>query len=153
MAASFSLAGSLRVSPTWVEPLDASTVTDAVTALVTFSLEHGTGSGQADAYWRDLITVPAATTSTVNLAALAMNVFGTAGTLDLDRQKLILVRNRSTTTGLTVALGTSVTATLNAGGVVLATSTAAGWSETTLTLTNAGAASVAVEVYIAGVKA
>lgn len=153
MAATFSLAGSLRVSPTWVEPLDASTVTDAVTALVTFSLDNGTGNGEADAYWRDLITVAATTTTTVNLAALTMNVFGTAGTLDLDRQKLILVRNRSTTTGVTVALGTSVTATLNAGGVVLATSTAAGWSETSLTLTNAGAASVAVEVYIAGVKA
>ena len=153
MAASFSLAGSLRVSPTWVEPLDASTVTDAVTALVTFSLENGTGTGQANAYWRDLISVGASSTTTVNMESLGMSVFGTAGTLFLDRQKLILVRNRSTTTGITVALGTSVTAALNAGGVVLATSTAAGWSETSLTLTNAGAAAVAVEVYLVGVKA
>ena len=153
MAASFSLAGSLRVSPTWVEPLDASTVTDAVTALVTFGLDHGTGNGQADAYWRDLISVGAASTTTVNMESLPMNVFGTAGNLSLDRQKLILVRNRSTTTGITVALGTSVTATLNAGGFVLATATAAGWREGSLTLTNAGGSAVSVEVYIAGVKA
>lgn len=153
MAASFSLAGSLRVSPTWVEPLDASTVTDAVTALATFSLENGTGTGQANAYWRDLITVGAASTTTFNMESLAMHVFGTAGTISLDRQKLILVRNRSTTTGITVALGTSVTAALNAGGVLLATATAAGWQEGSLTITNAGASAVAVEVYIAGVKA
>jgi hypothetical protein len=71
----------------------------------------------------------------------------------MDRQKLLLIRNRSTTIGLTVALGTSVTAALNAGGVVLASSTAAGWSETSLTLTNAGASAVSVEVYLVGVKA
>ena len=153
MAASFSLAGSLRVSPTWVEPLDASTVTDAVSALVTFTLANGTGNGQGNAFWRDLISVAATSTVTVNLTTLAMNVFGTAGTLDLDKQKVLLVRNRSATIGLTVALGTSVTAALNAGGFVLAASTAAGWSETTLTLTNAGASAVSVEVYIAGVKA
>jgi hypothetical protein len=46
-----------------------------------------------------------------------------------------------------------VTAALNAGGVVLASSTAAGWSETSLTLTNAGASAVSVEVYLVGVKA
>lgn len=153
MASTFSMAGSLRISPIWVEPLDASTVTDATTALVPFGFENGTGSGQANAYWRDLVSVPATTTTTINLTALPMNVFGTAGTLDMDRQKLLLVRNRSTTIGLTVALGTSVTAALNAGGVVLASSTAAGWSETSLTLTNAGASAVSVEVYIVGVKA
>ena len=153
MASTFSLTGSLRISPVWVEPLDASTVTDATTALVSLSLANGTGTGQADAYWRDLISVGAASTTTINLAALPMNVFGTAGTLDMDRQKMLLVRNRSTSIGVTVALGTSVTAALNAGGVVLATSTAAGWSETSLTLTNAGASAVSVEVYLVGVKA
>jgi hypothetical protein len=153
MASTFSLSGSLRVSPIWVEPLDASTVTDATSALISFAFENGTGSGQANAYWRDLVSVSATSTTTINLTALPMNVFGTAGTLDMDRQKLLLIRNRSTTIGLTVALGTSVTAALNAGGVVLASSTVAGWSETSLTLTNAGASAVSVEVYIVGVKA
>jgi hypothetical protein len=153
MASTFSLSGSLRISPIWVEPLDASTVTDATSALVSFAFENGTGSGQANAYWRDLVSVSATSTTTINLTALPMNVFSTAGTLDIDRQKLLLIRNRSTTIGLTVALGTSVTAALNAGGVVLASSTAAGWSETSLTLTNAGASAVSVEVYIVGVKA
>lgn len=137
----------------WVEPLDASTVTDATTALISFPLEHGTGAGQADAYWRDLISVGAAATVTIDLTALTLNVFGTAGTLDLDAQKLLLVRNRSTTLGLAVALGTSVTADLDPGGLVMATSTATGWSETELTLTNAGASAVSVEVYLVGVKA
>jgi hypothetical protein len=153
MASTFSLSGSLRVSPIWVEPLDASTVTDATSALISFALENGTASGQANAYWRDLVSVSATSTTTINLTALPMNVFGTAGTLDMDRQKLLLIRNRSTTIGLTLALGTSVTAALNAGGVVLASSTAAGWSETSLTLTNAGASAVSVEVYLVGVKA
>jgi hypothetical protein len=152
MAANFSLTGSLRLSPVWVEPLDASTVTDATTALVSLSLANGTGTGQADAYWRDLISVGAASTTTINLTALPMNVFGTAGTLDTARQKLLLIRNRSTTLGLTIALGTSATAALNPGGMVLATSTANGWAETALTLANAGGSSVSVEVYLVGVK-
>jgi hypothetical protein len=41
----------------------------------------GTGTGQANAYWRDLVSVSAASTTTINLTALPMNVFGTAGTL------------------------------------------------------------------------
>lgn len=153
MASTFSLVGSLRVSPTWVEPLDASTVTDSVTALASFSLTNGAGAGQANAYWRDLITVGASSTTTINLASLPMNVFGTAGTVNMVQQKVLLVRNRSTSLNLSVALGTAVTAELDAGGIVLATSTASGWQSGTLTLTNAGGSPVSVEVYIAGVRA
>ena len=155
MAADFSLTGSLRLSPVWVEPLDASTVTDATTALVSFAIENGTATGQANSYWRDLVLVDPGETITLDMSALPINVFGTLAELDLQSQKLLFVRNRSTSIGLTVAFGTSVTAALGPGGIVLATSTASGWSEPFLTLTNAGGDddAVSVEVYVVGVKA
>lgn len=153
MASNFSLVGSLRVSPTWVEPLDASTVTDSVTALVSFALSNGTGAGQANAYWRDLISVGAGITTTINLTSLPMNVFGTAGTLNLGTPKLLLVRNRSASIAVQVALGQAAQGDVGPGGVLLATNTAAGWGDTSLVILNPGAAAVSVEVYIAGVRA
>lgn len=153
MAASFSLAGTLRIVPSWVDTLTATTVTDTATAQIGFTLTDGTGNDQANAGWRDKITVAAGQTATVTLSALTLNLFGGTGTLSLASQKVLLARNLSTTTAVTVALGTAVTASLGPGGVVYATRPATGWAATTLTITNAGAAAADVELYLVGVKA
>lgn len=65
-----------------------------------------------------------------------------------------VVRNLSTTTAVTVALGTSLTAVLAPGGVVYGTNpSAAGWTANTLTLTNSGGSAVDVEIHLIGVRA
>jgi len=150
MSTTFSLTGQVRVTPSWVDDLSTTDLVDSVTFLQSLSLASGTGAGQATAYWRDVLSVGAAATVTIDLEQLTVNVFGGAGGLNLETQKLILVRNRSTTIGVAVALGTAVTADLDPGGIVLATSTATGWSEDELTLTNAGGSAVSVEVYLVG---
>ena len=153
MPTEFSLVGSFRISPNWQQQLDASLVTDSVSALVSFSLADGDGPGEADGYWRSLVAVGANAVVSLDLTALPLNVFGTAGTIHLGDQKLLAVRNRSAVSGVLVELGTSVVATLDPAGFLLVSSFKDGWSETTLDLTNATATAVAVEVYIAGVRA
>jgi len=150
MATEFSLTGSLRLTPKVVDTLNLTDVTDTATVSYSVTLADGTGADQANRYWKDVRTVAASTTVT----ALALNVFTGTGTLNLAKQKVVAIRNLSTTTAVTVAMGTSLTAVLAAGGVVYATNpSAAGWAEDDLTLTNGGASAVDVEIHVVGVKA
>lgn len=152
MAASFSLTGTLRVDPRWTDDLNTTTVLDSARASLTFALADGDGAGEADAYFKDVVTVAASASESLDLTDLTRNLFGGSGALDLAAVKVLLVRNRSETASVTVALGTSVTGSLDPLGVLYATSTDGGWAETTLTITNTGAAAADVELYLAGVK-
>jgi hypothetical protein len=104
MASTFSMTGSLRLSPVWVEPLDASTVTDSTTALVSFAFQNGTGAGQANAYWRDLRTVAGGATDVIDLSALPLTAFGGTGTLDIATVRAVYVYNRSASSRLEYVL-------------------------------------------------
>jgi hypothetical protein len=153
MATTFSLTGSLRLTPRIVDTLSLTDVTDTAAINYGITMADGAAADQANRYWKDVVTVAASTTETVDLEALDLNVFGGTGTLDMASQKVVVVRNLSAT-AISVALGTSLTATLAAGGVVYGTNpSAAGWAETSLTLTNAGGAAVDVEIHLVGVKA
>jgi hypothetical protein len=153
VAASFSLTGSLRIDPRWTDDLNTTTVIDTARANLAFALADGDGDGEADAYFRDVLTVAGGDSEILDLTNLPLNLFGGSGALDLAAVKVLLVRHREGTVPVEVELGTSLTATLDPGGVLYATSTATGWAETGLTFTNSGASAVDVEVYIAGVKA
>lgn len=153
MAASFSLTGSLRVVPRLVDSLNTTDVTDTATASYTFAIEDGTGAGQANGFFKDVITVAAGQTQTLALSALTLKAFGGTGTLNLASQKLLLVRNRSTATAVSVALGTAVTASVGPEGTLYVTQPGTGWAASTLTLANAGGSAADVELYLVGVKA
>lgn len=154
MATEFSLTGSLRLTPKVVDTLNLTDVTDTATVAYSVTLSDGSGADQANRYWKDVRTVAAGTTATVTLSSLPLNVFTGTGTLNLAKQKVVAIRNLSATTAVTVAMGTSLTAVLAAGGVVYATNpTAAAWAAATLTLTNGGASAVDVEIHLVGVKA
>jgi hypothetical protein len=154
MATKFSLSGSLRLTPKIVDTLSLTDVTDTAAINQSVTLLDGTGANQANRYWKDVVTVAASTTETVDLEALPLNVFGGTGTLDLVKQKVVYIRNLSATGAVTVAMGTSLTALLGPGGVLYATKPdATGWGEDDLTITNAGGAAVDVEIHLVGVKA
>ena len=165
MAASFSLAGTLRVVPSWTDDLNTTTVVDSATALLTFTLTDGTGDAQANGYYKDVVTIAAGGTANVDLRALPLNVMGGTGTLTLAKVKAILLRNRSTTATLSAGVSvanrwTALSADLLAvgtEGVFYATNVNAGWATTAsnkvLAITNNGAAAADVELYIIGVKA
>ena len=154
MATAFSLTGSLRLTPKVVDTLNLTDVTDTTAINWAVSMADGSAANQANRYWKDVVTIAASQTATIDLEDLELNVFTGTGTLNLASQKIALLRNLSATTAVTVALGTSLTAVLAPGGVVYATNpSAAGWAEDDLTITNAGAAAVDVEIHLVGVKA
>jgi methylthioribose-1-phosphate isomerase len=154
MATAFSLTGSLRLTPKVVDTLNLTDVTDTTAINWAVSMADGSAADQANRYWKDVVTIAASQTATIDLEDLELNVFTGTGTLNLASQKIALLRNLSATTAVTVALGTSLTAVLAPGGVVYATNpSAAGWAEDDLTITNAGAAAVDVEIHLVGVKA
>ncbi len=165
MAAEFSLAGSLRIVPRWVDDLNTTTVTDTATANLAFTLANGTGDDQADAYHKDVITIAAGGTATIDLRSLTLNLFGGTGAVTLAKVKTLLIKNRSTAASLS-AFGTTSNrwTALSAGAVTIGpdgafyvshpkSGYATGASDKVIAITNNGAAAADVEIYIVGVKA
>lgn len=154
MATLFSLSGSLRLTPRIVDTLNLTDVTDTASINWAVTMADGAGADQANRYWKDVVTTAAGQSTTLDLTDLELNVFTGTGSLALASQKVVVARNLSATTAVTVSMGTSLTAVLAPGGVVYATNpSAAGWAESTLTITNGGAAAVDVEIHLVGVKA
>ena len=164
MAASFTLTGTLRLVPRWADDLNTTTVTDTATTNLAFALADGDGDDEADGYYKDVITVAASATASVDLRSLPLNIMGGSGTLSLAKVKALLIVNRSTTASLTVNGTTSNRWTaLSAGamtlgpeGVMYVTHVNAGYATTAsdkvIAITNNGAAAADVEVYVIGVK-
>jgi hypothetical protein len=164
VAASFTLTGTLRLVPRWADDLNTTTVTDTATTNLAFALADGDGDDEADGYYKDVITVAASATASVDLRSLPLNIMGGSGTLSLAKIKALLIVNRSTTASLTVNGSTSNRWTaLSAGaltvgpeGVLYVTHLNAGYATTAsdkvIAITNNGASAADVEVYVIGVK-
>ncbi len=165
MAASFSLTGSLRIVPRWIDDMNTTTVTDTATANLAFTLADGTGNDQANGYFKDVITIAAGGTATVDLRSLTLTLMGGTGTLSLAKVKTLLVKNRSTAASLSVggttsnrwtALAAGAT-TVGPDGVLYVSHPKAGYATTAsdkvIAITNNGAAAADVELYVVGVKA
>lgn len=164
MAASFALTGTIRIVPTWTDDLNTTTVSDSVTVNQAIALTDGDGTGEADGYWRDVRTVAASATDTIDLDDLALNVMGGAGVLDLAELKVVYVRNRSETHRLDVQFGyvssgqqSTTKVGVKPGGVFVMTSSAAIVVATAIQpnrvlVTNAGAGAADYEIVLAGVR-
>lgn len=164
MASTFSLSGLLRLVPRWVDDLTATAVTDTATVVQSVALTNGSAAGQADAYWRDLIAIPASSSATVDLFALPMSAFGGTGSLALYKIKMLLVINRSEAAAISFGAadanrwsGHSAGAiALPAGATLFALDTANGYpvsgSSRNVVIQNQSAtAAASVDLYIAGV--
>jgi hypothetical protein len=151
VARNLTFSGLLRFRPTWTEPLDLVDVVDSSDLAYTQALANGTGTGQANAYYRDVITVAASSTETLDLADLALQFYGGNGSLSLASVKALLARVTSASGSIDLALGTSVTATILAGNVLYATALTSGWADASLTLDNTGGTAVDIEIHLIGV--
>lgn len=165
MAASFSLTGTVRIVPTWTDDLNTTTVSDSVTVNQAIALTDGDGSGEADGYWRDVRTVAASATDTIQLDDLPLNVMGGAGVLDLAELRLVYVRNRSETHNLNFWFGyksgiTTITTSAIAvrpGGFVVHSSpdaqrVLANQLPTLVAVQNTGAGAADYEIVLVGVR-
>lgn len=131
MAQTFSMFGTVQLSPSWVD----GSATDETTVNVALSLANGTGSGEADSYWAKTYTIAAGQSDSLDLTALTRTVFGSSGSLYLASVKAILFRNLSTATSFTVGgspsnrwggFSSSGTLAVPADGLVLVTAPRAG---------------------------
>ena len=157
MAASFSLTGSLRLSPTWTEPLDLVSIIDRTTISQSFALANGTAADQGDCYWKDVRTVAASATNTIDLTALPLNVYGGTDSIGISTLKLVYVVNRSATVSLTYSIG-AASVTILPGGVFVWFGGGAAASPPIkqagqIQVVNAGASAADYEIVLAGVKA
>lgn len=136
MATEFSLSGSIRFVPKLLDTLAATAVTDTATASIALGLSDGTGDNAANAYWRDVVTIAAGASATLDLQALPLVAFGGTGSLNLATAKAILIVNQSRSRGVTVNgsgsnLWTAFTAGATAIGsqaVLLAVAPMDGWA-------------------------
>lgn len=163
MPTTFTLSGTLKVTPRWVDSRSATDITDTTIATSTIALDDGTASGQANAYWKDQLSLNAGASVTIDLRSLSHKAFGGTGTLAFAAVKMLMISNNGT--GSVVVGGTPANrwdswatgnVTVGAGCVLFATNTASGWATSTtgktLQITNSGASAATVDVYIAGVK-
>lgn len=167
MSTSFSLSSTVALAPQWTDT-DAANyvqVTDVTSASFATALTNGTAAGQADAYWRDLVTIAAGGTYSADLKALPRQLMGGTATDDFAKVKVLCLKNRSTTATLTVGdtIADRWTA-LSGGGVNVGpegvlyvswpgTGYATSASDKALAITNGGAAAADIELYIVGVHA
>ena len=104
MPDTFTLTGTLRLLPSWVDTLTATTVTDATTISQAFLLTDGEAAGQANFYWRDVRTIAAGDYDDINLEALPFKAFGGQTNVYVQALRMIYIRNRSTTAELRYGL-------------------------------------------------
>lgn len=157
----FSLIGQLKLIPAWVD----GTITDSTTVVVPAKTTNGTGTGQANAYWRDVIAIAASATATVDLRNLSLAFYGATGSVSLASVKQLLIVNKSDTASLSVGGSTTNrwtalaagAVTVGASGSFYALHGGSGYATTAtdkvIAITNNGSASATIEIYVVGVKA
>ena len=167
MSLSFSCSGTVSFAPQWTDT-DAGNfvqVIDSSPASFQTPLTNGTGNDQADAYWRDLVTIAAGQTYAADLTALPRQLMGGTTDDNFAKVKLLAIKNLSATIGLT--FGDTVTdrwTALSADAITLGPEAvlyvvhpnggyATGASDKVLAITNNGGTAVDIELYIVGVHA
>lgn len=159
----FSVTGRVTMNPTWSEDLDLTAIVDKTTVSLPTALTNGIGDDQADAYWRDTITIAASATTNLDLRALSRQLMGGTASDVFAKVKILAVYNQSTTA--TLAVGdtaadrwTALSAdavTIGPQGVFYVAFPGDGYAvssgDQVLTITNNGAAAADIDIYIVGV--
>lgn len=116
----FNLTGQLRFTASLTDTLSTTDVVDSVTILQSLTLADGDGTGEANAYWRDVRTVAGNTQDSIYTQNLPLSIFGGSSTLNVNAAKtrLLYVRNLSTTVNLGLVFD-SERIPISAGAVAL----------------------------------
>lgn len=161
----FTCTGRVTMSPNWSEDLDLTAIVDRTSVSLSTALTNGTGNDQADAYWRDTITIAASATTSLDLRALSRQLMGGTATDVFAKVKMLAISNQSTTATLSVGVSVADRWTALAGGSIalgpagvfyvaypgVGYATSAG--DSMLAITNNGAAAADIDIYIVGVHA
>jgi hypothetical protein len=161
----FNVTGRVTMTPTWSEDLDLTAIVDKTTVALSTALADGTGNDQADAYWRDTITIAAAATTNLDLRALSRQLMGGTATDTFSKVKILAIYNKAMAGTLSIGVSATNRWTALAGGsvtvgpqgVLYVTYPGAGYStgasDKVLAITNNGASGADIDIYIVGVHA
>jgi hypothetical protein len=160
MPNTFTLSGTLKLKPQWVEAFGVTEVTDSASINHTAALVDGTGSGAANIFWKDQVVAPAGGSVAIDLRALSHKAFGGTGALAFAAVKMLVVQSTAP-----VSFGAADAqrwpgfaaggVVVDAGGILYGLAPAAGWpvsaGASVVVISNAGAGPATVELYLAGI--
>lgn len=161
----FSCTGRVTMSPNWSEDLELTAIVDRTTVSVSTPLADGTGNDQADAYWRDTITIAASATESLDLRALSRQLMGGTATDTFAKVKLLAIHNKAAAGTISAGVSVSDRWTALAGGAITVgpqgvfyvaypgAGYSTGASDKVVAITNNGAAAADIDIYIVGVHA
>jgi hypothetical protein len=105
MATTLTASGSSRTSYSLSDAPAIGAAAESVELRVTRTVENGTGAGQANAAWRNRVTITAGQVYSFDLTALGATVFGFGGSVTLTKLKEVFVVCNTTTAGAHVLWG------------------------------------------------
>jgi hypothetical protein len=109
MADVLTLNATAKVSWTFQDALDLTTVSDNSNLNLSTDYTDGTSAGKADKIWSDKRTLAAAGNDDLDLTALTDTIFGATRTVTLVKLKGVFIYNPTSTAGDFLWLGGSVT--------------------------------------------
>mgnify|MGYP006290400665 CR=1 FL=1 len=157
----FSMVGNLKLLPAWKD----GTITDSTRITVSANVADGTGDGQADVYWRDVLTIASEAEAFVDLTDLSMAFYGATGSVSLALVKQLLIVNKTATSTLYLWYGTTNQWSALASGESVIGPMGSWWvnnpnagyavteSSKVIPIGNDGPTDATVEVYVVGVRA
>lgn len=161
MTATFTITGSLKLLPSWKD----GTVTDSTRITVPANLTNGVSDGQADVYWRDVLTIDSEQEAFVDLTNLPLSFYEGSGSVELAAVKQLLIVNKTDTSTIYLFYGTSdqwsafASQEMAVGplGSLWVHSPNAGYAVSStskvIPIGNDGPSTATVEIYVVGVKA
>lgn len=99
MATTLTVTGNSRVSYSLTEAPVIGSVAESAELRTSRTVENGTGENQANAAWRNRVTIPAGQVYSLDLKNLGATVFGFAGSVSFTKLKEVMVVNNTTTAG------------------------------------------------------
>ena len=153
---------SATLSYSWADTPVFGSRSESASIVNSRSIANGTGSGQANAAWRDRVTIPAGQVYSVALDDLGATAFGYAGRVVLTTLKEMRVNVRTTTADRYVLVGvvgpsdtTGYSARVNRGGDYAVADYLDGWPVTsgnkTVYIANPTAGPVEIDLAFVGV--
>lgn len=163
MANTLSASGSSSMAWSLADAPAIGSTSDAAGISAAWTISNGTAAGQANAAWRNRVTIANGETYAIELGNLGGNAFGFAGKVALTTLKEMMVTVNTTTAGRYVLVGcigpsdaTAYSARLNGGGMYHVADYSVGWPVTVgvndvVYIANPSGAAVEIDVGVIGV--
>jgi hypothetical protein len=162
MSTTLAVTGNSRVTYSFADSPTIGSLAETVEIKTSRTVANGTGSGQANAAWRDRITIPSGQSYSLDLQNLGATAFGFGGKVVISTLKEFFLVVNTTTASRYVLVATiagdttGYAARVNRGGDFRIADYTDGWAVTAgvnnvVYVSNPSAGSVEVDILVVGV--